>query len=275
MSVIAILAMKEIRDGLRNRWVAATVLLLTTLALALYFLGSAPTGNVKATSLDVTVVSLVNLSVYLLPLIALMLSFDALVGEFERGSMLLLLTYPVTRWEIVAGKFVGHMVILLIAILIGYGGTALAIAMATGSSVEHWLAYVIMMASSWLLGGVFLALGYVISALVEVRATALGAAIGVWLVAVVLYDFGLMGVLLADTEQVISQNLFSALLAINPTDAYRILNLTGIESVSQVAGMANIGVKFNLSPWLLLVMLGMWIVLPLTITILRFDRREL
>ena len=275
MSVIAILAMKEIRDGLRNRWVAATVLLLTTLALALYFLGSAPIGNVKATSLDVTVVSLVNLSVYLLPLIALMLSFDALVGEFERGSMLLLLTYPVTRWEIVAGKFVGHMVILLIAILIGYGGTALAIAMATGSSVEHWLAYVIMMASSWLLGGVFLALGYVISALVEERATALGAAIGVWLVAVVLYDFGLMGVLLADTEQVISQNLFSALLAINPTDAYRILNLTGIESVSQVAGMANIGVKFNLSPWLLLVMLGMWIVLPLTITILRFDRREL
>ncbi|MDH5353546.1 MAG: ABC transporter permease [Gammaproteobacteria bacterium] len=275
MSVITILAMKEIRDGLRNRWIAATVLLLTSLALALYFLGSAPTGNVKASSLDVTVVSLVNLSVYLLPLIALMLSFDALVGEFERGSMLLLLTYPVSRWEIVVGKFVGHMTILLIAILIGYGGTALAIALATGSSAEHWLAYIVMMASSWLLGGVFLALGYVISSLVQERATALGAAIGVWLTAVVLYDFALMGVLLADREQAISQNLFSALLAINPTDAYRVFNLTGFESVSQVAGMANIGVKFDLDPWLLLTILGMWVVLPVTITILRFDRREL
>lgn len=275
MRVIGIIAGKEIRDGLRNRWVASTVLLLTALALALYFLGSAPTGNVRASTLDVTVVSLVNLSVYLLPLIALMLSYDALVGEFERGSMLLLLTYPLTRWEIVAGKFAGHMVILLIAILVGYGGTALAIAMATGSSVEHWSAYVIMMASSWLLGGVFLTLGYVISALVQERATALGAAIAVWLVAVVLYDFALMAVLLADTEQAISQNLFSALLALNPTDAYRILNLTGIESVSQAAGMANIGAEYNLSSLLLLAMLGMWIVLPLTITILRFQRREL
>jgi Cu-processing system permease protein len=275
MRAVGILAAKEIRDGLRNRWIAATILLLTSIALSLYFLGSAPTGNVKVTSLDVTVVSLANLSVYLLPLIALMLSFDALVGEFERGSMLLLLTYPIARWEVVAGKFVGHMTILLIAILIGYGGTALAIASVTGSSAENWQAFVTMMASSWMLGGVFLALGYVISSLVAERATAVGAAIGVWLIGVVLYDFGLMSVLLADEEQTISQNLFSALIVVNPTDAYRIFNLTGFESVSQVAGMANIGVEFNLSPMLLLFVMGAWIVLPLMIAVFRFKQREL
>jgi len=275
MRAVGILAAKEIRDGLRNRWIAATILLLTTIALSLYFLGSAPTGNVKATSLDVTVVSLANLSVYVLPLIALMLSFDALVGEFEGGSMLLLLTYPIARWEVVAGKFVGHMTILLIAIVIGYGGTALAIALVTGSSAGNWQAYVMMMASSWMLGGIFLALGYVISSLVAERATAVGAAIGVWLIGVVLYDFGLMGVLLADEEQTISQNLFSALIVANPTDAYRIFNLTGYESVSQVAGMANIGVEFNLSPMLLLFVMGAWIVLPLMIAIFRFRQREL
>lgn len=275
MRAVGILAAKEIRDALRNRWIAATILLLTTIALSLYFLGSAPTGNVKVTSLDVTVVSLANLSVYLLPLIALMLSFDALVGEFERGSMLLLLTYPIARWEVVAGKFVGHMTILLIAIVIGYGGTALAIASVTGSSAGNWQAYVMMMASSWMLGGIFLALGYVISSLVAERATAVGAAIGVWMVGVVLYDFGLMSVLLADEEQTISQNLFSALIVVNPTDAYRIFNLTGFESVSQVAGMANIGVEFNLSPMLLLFVMGAWIVLPLMIAIFRFSQREL
>jgi len=275
MRAVGILAAKEIRDALRNRWIAATILLLTSIALSLYFLGSAPTGNVKVTSLDVTVVSLANLSVYLLPLIALMLSFDALVGEFERGSMLLLLTYPIARWEVVAGKFVGHMTILLIAIVIGYGGTALAIASVTGSSAGNWQAYVMMMASSWMLGGVFLALGYVISSLVAERATAVGAAIGVWMVGVVLYDFGLMSVLLADEEQTISQNLFSALIVVNPTDAYRIFNLTGFESVSQVAGMANIGVEFNLSPMLLLFVMGAWIVLPLMIAIFRFRQREL
>jgi Cu-processing system permease protein len=275
MRAVAIIAGKEIRDGLRNRWVAATILLLTTVSLSLYFLGSAPTGSIKAGSLDVTVVSLTSLSVYLIPLIALMISFDALVGEFERGTMLLLLTYPLARWQVVAGKFVGHMTILLSAILIGYGGTALAIVLATGSSTENWQAYAMMMASSWMLGGVFVALGYLVSSLVSERATAVGAAIGVWLVAVVLYDLGLMSMLLADEQQRIGQALFSTLLAVNPTDAYRIFNMTGYDSVSQAAGMADIGVKANLSPLLLLIVMGTWILLPLMITVFRFRQREL
>jgi len=275
MRAVAIIAGKEIRDGLRNRWVAATILLLTTVSLSLYFLGSAPTGSIKAGSLDVTVVSLTSLSVYLIPLIALMISFDALVGEFERGTMLLLLTYPLARWQVVAGKFVGHMTILLSAILIGYGGTALVISLATGSSTENWQAYVTMMVSSWMLGGVFIAVGYLVSSLVSERATAVGAATGVWLVAVVLYDLVLMSMLLADEQQRIGQVLFSTLLAVNPTDAYRIFNLTGYDSVSQAAGMADIGAKANLSPLLLLTVMGAWILLPLIITVFRFRRREL
>jgi Cu-processing system permease protein len=239
MRATAIVASKEIRDGLRNRWVASAIMLLTTIALSLYFLGSAPGGSIRASSLDVTVVSLASLSVYLIPLIALMLSYDALVGEFERGTMLLLLTYPVARWQVVMGKFAGHMIILLTAIVIGYGGTALAIAFSSGA--ENWQVYLMMMASSWMLGGIFIALGYVISVFVAERATAAGAAIGVWLIAVVLYDLGLMGLLLADEEQAISQNLFSTLIVANPTDAYRIFNLTDFESTRLVAGMADIG----------------------------------
>ena len=94
MTTIWILAGKEIRDGLRNRWIAATILALAGLALTLAFLGSAPVGSISANALSVTVVSLSSLSVYLLPLIALMLAHDALVGELERGTLLLLLSYP-------------------------------------------------------------------------------------------------------------------------------------------------------------------------------------
>ena len=186
MKAIWILALKEVRDGLRNRWVATTILVLTALSLALYFLGSAATGATKMDSLAVTLVRLVSLSVYLLPLIALMLSFDALVGEFERGTMLLLLTYPVARWQIVIGKFLGHMLILLLAITIGCGSTALIIALTGDNTPQNWTAYGLMMMSSWLLGGVFIALGYFISTVVRERATAVGAAVGLWLSLVVL-----------------------------------------------------------------------------------------
>ena len=103
MRVLLILATKELRDGLRNRWIADTILLLATLALSLAFLGSAPVGAVKAGTLDVATASLSSLTVYLLPLIALMLAFDAFVGEAERGTLLLLLAYPVARWQVVLG----------------------------------------------------------------------------------------------------------------------------------------------------------------------------
>ena len=97
MKGVLLVAGKELREGVRNRWVVAATLLLATLALTLTFLGAAPAGRVGAGALEVVVVSLSSLSIFLLPLIALLISHDAIVGEMERGTMLLLLSYPVAR----------------------------------------------------------------------------------------------------------------------------------------------------------------------------------
>jgi hypothetical protein len=67
--------------------------------------GSAPTGTLGADRLSVTVASLTSLAVYLVPLIALLMSFDAIAGEVERGTLPLMLTYPVGRAELLLGKF--------------------------------------------------------------------------------------------------------------------------------------------------------------------------
>ena len=56
-----------------------------------------------------------------MPLIALLISHDAIVGEMERGTMLLLLSYPVARWQVLLGKFLGHLAILAFATCLGYG----------------------------------------------------------------------------------------------------------------------------------------------------------
>ena len=275
MKMLWLLALKELRDGLRNRWIAAAILLLGGLALALSMLGSAPTGSIKASTLDISVISLASLSVYLIPLIALMLSFDTLVGEFERGTMMLLLTYPVTRWQVIIGKFIGHVIILFIAILTGYGGAALIMSLLTGSSMEGWQAYLMMMLSSLALGAVFIALGYLVSVLVKERATAAGTAIGLWLTFVVLYDLLLFGILLIDENQIISQQLFSALMLISPTDTYRILNLSLFDGVSQAAGIAGVASEAGMSATVLISVLMLWIIAPLISTLLIFQRREL
>ncbi len=275
MRILLILAGKELRDGLRNRWVAATIVLLAALAASLAFLGAAPAGTVKASTLTVTLVSLSSLTVYLVPLIALLLSYDALVGEAEQGTLLLLLTYPVARWQVIVGKALGHGAILAIAILVGYGGVAAAITAIEGVDREGLIAFAVMMASSLVLGMVFIAFGYLASAVSRERATAAGIAVGLWLLLVVVYDLVLVGLLVLDDAQAIGGTLFSALMLLNPADAYRILNLTGSQAVSAVAGMADLGAAARPALATTVAALFGWLLLAIAATVMVFRKREL
>jgi Cu-processing system permease protein len=273
MTRLFIIAGREVRDGLRNRWVLATTVLMAALALTLSFLGSAPTGTVGVGPVEVTVVSLSSLTIFLLPLIALLLSFDALVGEFERGTMLLLLTYPVSRGQIILGKFLGHVAILAFATVLGYGAAGLALA-AGGDSFAAWRPFAAMIGSSVLLGAAFVAVGYLISAAVGNRGTAAGLAVGAWLIFVLLYDMALLGALVADQGRMMTPEVVNLLLLLNPADAYRLFNLTGFANVSVFAGMAGLAETLRLPPALLLTSLVAWIAVPLALAALLFQKRQ-
>ncbi|WP_323017245.1 ABC transporter permease [Castellaniella sp.] len=276
MNPTLILIQKEIRDGLRNRWVLAIALLLAMLALSLGFLGSAPTGTVKVDPLTVTVVSLSSLSIFLVPLIAMLLSYDAIVGEIDRGTMNLLLSYPISRPQVMAGKFCGHLVILALAIGAGYGLAGLALQLAFGGlDPAAWGPFALLIAASILLGAAFLSLGYLISALVQERQTAAGIAIGVWLFLVVIYDMGLLGVLVVDQGRTITEPILNAILLLNPTDVYRLLNLTGHENIAMFAGMAGLSGQASLSTQALLLAQTLWILIPLALASWAFKRRAL
>jgi Cu-processing system permease protein len=270
-----IIAAKELRDGMRNRWVLATTILLAALALTLAFLGAAPTGIVKVSALAITIVSLSSLTIFLVPLIALLLSYDAIVGEVDRGTMALLLAYPVARWQVVLGKFAGHLGILSFAIIAGYGIAGLALQLGGNDDPGAWRAFAAMVGSSVLLGGVFIAIGYLVSTLVRDRGTAGGIAIGVWLLFVLLYDMGLLGVLVADQGRTVSAPALNVLLLLNPADVYRLLNLTGTASVSGFAGVAGLGATAGLEPVTLLATLAAWIVVPLAASVTLFARRQI
>ena len=112
----------------------------------------------------------------------MLLSYDAIVGEIDRGTMALLLAYPVARWQVVLGKFLGHLGILAFATVVGYGVAGLALQWAgTGRRRARGSAFAFMIATSALLGGVFIAIGYLISTLVRRSGHGGGVAIGVWL----------------------------------------------------------------------------------------------
>ena len=274
MNPVWIITGKEVRDSLRNRWVLAASVLLAALALSLGFLGSSPTGSVKVDPLTVTVVSLSSLSIF--PLIAMLLSYDSLIGEIERGTMALLLSYPVSRNQILAGKFIGHLIILALATTAGYGIAGITLQLANGSfDIAAWKPFALLIAASVILGAAFLSMGYLISAKVKERGTAAGIAIGVWLFFVVIFDMALLGILVADTQQTITAPVVETVLLFNPTDIYRLLNLTGYENTAMYAGMAGLSEQISLTMPVLLTAQILWVIIPLILAARIFGKRQI
>lgn len=271
MPTILTLAAKEIREGFRNRWVLATTLLLATLALTLALLGSAPTGTVGANRLDVVTVSLASLTIFLVPLIALLLSHDAIAGEAERGTLLLLLAYPVSRSAVILGKFAGQLAILATSTILGYGVAAVAVGWNLAAAA--WAAFAAMIGASILLGAVFLALGLLASTLVRQRSTAGGIAIGLWLGFVLIYDMAFLGLLVASGGHALPPRLVDALLALNPADAYRLLTL-GAAGAGDLTGIGALSAHTALTPPILVAVLLAWTAAPLALAARAFSRRE-
>lgn len=275
MTAMLTIAAGEVRSALRNRWVLSATLVLGALALSLALLGSAPTGTVGVAPLDVIVVSLTSLTIFLVPLIALLLSHDAVVGEGERGTLLLLLSYPVARWQVIAGKFVGHVLVVAIAVTLGYGSAGLAIGWVSGGAdAESVAGFAAMVGSSILLGAAFLALGYLVSVWVRQRATAVGIAVAIWLLLVLVYDAAVLGMLVADKSRSIPAELVQALLLLNPADAFRLFNLAGLGRVGTFSGMAAVSQQSHVGAGILIAMLMAWVAVPLAAAAAIFSRRE-
>jgi len=276
MKTIWIIALKELKDALRNRWIIAASCLLAVLALSLAFVGTAPVGGAKISTMQVTVVSLSSLSVFLVPLISLMLSYDSIVGEVERGSMLLLLTYPINRWQIILGKFFGHTLILSIATLLGYGAAGFLIGFSSnGADLHDWLVFGSLIASTVLLGSAFLSIGYLLSVCVKERATAIGLAVAVWLLFVLLFDMAVLGALVVDQGENIKSDFVNFLLLFNPADSFRLLNLTGFDSTAALSGMSSIAGRAVLPVQYAITALFGWIAFPLLLSGYLFSRREI
>ncbi|MEO9528048.1 ABC transporter permease subunit [Roseibium sp.] len=233
MHGILTIAATETRIGLRNRWIILSSLILLAFALILVLLGSAPGGEVRTDGVTVVVASLSTLSVYLVPLIALLLSFDAIAGEIDRGTLQLVLASPVSRGAVLVGKFLGHVSVLGIAVSFGYGIAGLIAFFANGGSDASALTGVgRLIASSVVLGATFIAIGYIASASVRQTGTAAALAIAIWLFAVVLYDLALLGGLLASQDGFFARDVFPWLLVLNPADAFRLYTMSAIDAAA-------------------------------------------
>lgn len=261
---------KEFLNARRDMRVIAISVIFTLLALGIAYFGSAPTGTLSIRGFDVTVASLVSLSIFIVPLVALLLGYDAVIGEEEKGTMGLLLALPVTRAEVLLGKFLGLSAILLLSITASFGLAGIVIALAAG--LEEVSSYLVFIATSILLGMVFLSLALLLSTIASEKSRAVFGAIFIWLFFVVIYDLILLG-LMVTTGGSLSTRIFSFLLMLNPTDAFRILNLLELEEMRASLGLATLIPEAH-SSRIFATALGAWIILPLLAAVLLFRRKD-
>lgn len=229
------------------------------LSLSVTFAGSAVTGELALPPLANLMSSLSTTAVFIIPLAAILLSYDSFVGEQEAGTLLLLLSYPVSRSQILMGKLLGHCLVMFITTSCAFGLTAILLIMlgeqyATDEVVSVFMQFII---SSNLLALTFILLGYIVSIRATEKAKAVAGLLFVWFLLVLIYDLLLLTVLVSDVA-FMDKPLLNILIALNPTDLYRAMNLVAVDAKGTGAALSMIAdIDLSLSVMYLL-MLG-WI----------------
>ncbi|RMG43785.1 MAG: ABC transporter permease [Acidobacteria bacterium] len=274
MSLRSVAAVAGLQSGeaLRNRWFLLYAVAFALLAVGLSALSALGAGQVGLTGFGRTTASLINLSLLVVPLMGLTAGATALAAERERGTLELLAALPLTRGEILAGKFAGLSIALGAALAAALGITGLAIA--AGGGLEDLGAYLVFALSTVLLGLAMLAVGLLVSALAPRASLALGVALSLWFLFAFLSDLGLIGSSLV--LRLGPEALFRAVL-VNPLQAYKLAVLAAIGSSLDVLGPAGHYAMRTFGDTLLPLLGGVllvWTVLPLLLAGVVLHRRD-
>ncbi len=252
------LTQRELLDAFRNKWflVYSIAFVVLCLGLAMMIVNSA--GYTGISGFGRTAAGLINLVLFLAPLMGLTLGAQALSAEREQGTLAYLMAQPVTLAEIFMAKFLGLAIAIAGAVVIGFSLSSLAIASwSGGSGIELFLK---LLPLTLLLSWSTLALGFLISARSEKTVTALGVGVVMWILLVLIGDLGLMG-----TSLVVgmSPEMLLGLSIINPLEAFRIGAIMEIRGSLELLGPAGIVARDTMGDATTLALVGImavWLV---------------
>ncbi|MDH3216439.1 MAG: ABC transporter permease [Candidatus Krumholzibacteria bacterium] len=232
---VVLLVRKEVVEARRNRWVLLYATVFAVLSLALSWMGLAGLSGYGLSGFGRTAASMINLVMLTVPLMGLTLGATSLAGERERGTLLFMASQPLTRFEVLAGKFIGMAVALLGALVVGFGLSGVVIAYYGGTTSVGQ--YVGLLGLTFILAMATLGIGMAVASLTQRTDTAIGVALFTWLVLVVIGDLGIIGgSLLAD----VGISRMFALVLINPLQVFKLAAILTIRGSLDVLGPVGV-----------------------------------
>lgn len=263
---------KEVRAGLRNRWFLLYTALFLVLSVAFATVAIAGSTLTGQPGFGRTSAGLMNLMLLIVPLIGLTIGAQAIVAEREDRFLEYQLAQPVAPLEVFVGKYLGAAASLILMLAFGLGSSGVILAVRGGSAdAGNFLLLVFL---TMLLGLAMLSVGYLISSFTPRTAAALGIALTLWLMFVMLGDLGLMG---SAAIMKMTPGTLLGLTLINPLDVYKLAGVSLLQSSLEVLGPAGSFAidRFGSSlTWLLLLLLALWVIVPLPIGYWLFRRTD-
>jgi len=237
----------------------------------------------------------------IVPIIAIAVTYAAIAGERERGSLKLLLSLPYERLQVVLGKLAGRSVVVAVPLVLSLLISALVFL--PSSIAVKPVGYLVFAGLTGLLAVVFVAFATGVSAWARSTLAAMFGTIGAFVYVFALWNANANGIgnLLAEyggasAGTVTRVKLFVKLL--NPTQAYQTLLRSLVAGQSELlARVSMIGGPFSgeqgliarqiaakrlgdsvplyLSDGAAVAVLVVWLVVPLALGYRAFDRSDL
>ncbi|MBS1807915.1 MAG: ABC transporter permease subunit [Acidobacteria bacterium] len=274
INAVTTIAKQELTINIRNKWTLIFAGVFSVLVLAISYFGMITAGAIGFQGFTRTSASLLNLVLYIVPLVALVMG--TLSFTSEKGASEMLFAQPVTRGEIWLGKLLGLFGSMLTATLIGFGLGGFVIAMKAGTAGA--LRYPLFVGFSLLLALVFLSLSALIAALCQRKNRAFGVVMFLWFFFVLFYDLLVIGGTFLFKERTANHFIFASLFG-NPVDMTRVGSLIVLngKEIFGVAGAALMKFFGGEVTSISLLVLGMtvWIVAPFLLSQRLLKRQDI
>ena len=258
---ITTIARQELTVNIRNRWTMIFAGVFSVLVLAISYFGLVTAGAIGFQGFARTSASLLNLVLYVIPLVCLIMGTLSFTSEASANE--LLYSQPVSRVDVMLGKLIGLFASIVTATFIGFGLAGVIIGIKGGT--EGASRYPILITFSLLLALIFLSLSTLISVICKRKTQAFGLSVFVWFFFVLFYDLLVIGSTFLFKEHSANMLVFGSLFG-NPVDVVRVgcLMLLDGRDIFGSAGASLL--KFTggegTSLAMLALTLALWIIIP-------------
>jgi Cu-processing system permease protein len=273
------IAKKEFMDNIRNKWIILlTILFVILIVVFSYLAGGQAGGDDIFGDMQNTVFALLGISSIIIPLIAIVLGCLTISGEAESGSLNVVLSYPISRGEVLLGKLFGLGSVLIFSILLGFGLGGIIISATYGA--EAWVGYLAFIGLSIFLGFIYLSLSVCVSSFCKKRITSIAGGIVIFFWSLI-YGFIIIAILYGtgySIDTFLTGNYpdwFFGSVIFSPSDAHQTaVQLAFGEKTISAMGF-TITIPEYLTMELIMLVHIVWFIVPLIIAYFLFKRRDI